>query len=68
MLIPTYAEHRIRGAMLDELGLGLGSRSVRQKASQVKKTILCLEREKGRPAEIEEVTEKLVYPWTNTST
>ena len=56
----TYAEHRIRGAMLDELrALDWVPRSVRQKASQVKKIILCLEREKGKPAEIEEVTEKL---------
>ena len=56
----TYAEHRIRGAMLDELrALDWVPPSVRKKASQVKNAILRLEREKGRPAEIEEVTEML---------
>ena len=56
----TYAEFRIRGAMLDELrALDWVPRSVRQKASQIEKTILQLEREKGRPVEDEEVAKEL---------
>jgi len=56
----TYAEFRIRGAMLDELrALDWVPRSIRQKASQVEKTIRRLEREKGRPVEDEEVALEL---------
>ena len=56
----SYAEFRIRGAMLDELrALDWVPRSVRQKASQIEKTILQLEREKGRPVEDEEVAKAL---------
>jgi RNA polymerase sigma factor FliA len=56
----TYAEFRIRGAMLDELrALDWVPRSARQKANQIEKTILEIERTKGRPAEDEEVAEML---------
>ena len=56
----TYAEFRIRGAMLDELrALDWVPRSVRQKASQIEKTILQLEKERGRPVEDEEVAQEL---------
>ena len=56
----TYAEFRIRGAMLDELrALDWVPRSVRQKATQIEKTILRLEKERGRPVEDEEVAQEL---------
>jgi RNA polymerase sigma factor FliA len=56
----TYAEFRIRGAILDELrSLDWVPRSVRQKATEIERTCLELERKKGRPAEDEEVAEAL---------
>ena len=56
----TYAEFRIKGAMLDELrSLDWVSRSVRQKATQLEKTFHNLEKKKGRPAEDEEVAQEL---------
>jgi len=52
----TYAEFRIRGAMLDELrALDWVPRSLRQKATQIQKTILHLEKKRGRAVEDEEV-------------
>lgn len=68
----TYAEFRIRGAMLDELrALDWVPRSVRQKATQVEQTVLHLEREKGRTVDDEEVASALglsietYYEWMN---
>jgi RNA polymerase sigma factor for flagellar operon FliA len=56
----TYAEYRIKGAMLDELrALDWVPRSVRQKMSRLDKAYSLLEREKGRPVEDEEVAEAL---------
>ena len=56
----TYAEYRIKGAMLDELrALDWVPRSVRQKRSRLDKACALLEKEKGRPAEDEEVAEAL---------
>jgi RNA polymerase sigma factor FliA len=56
----TYAEFRIRGAILDELrALDWVPRSVRQKATEIERTCADLERKKGRPAEDEEVAEAL---------
>lgn len=56
----TYAEFRIKGAMLDELrSLDWASRSVRQKAAQLEKAFQNLEKKKGRPAEDEEVAQEL---------
>jgi RNA polymerase sigma factor for flagellar operon FliA len=56
----TYAEFRIRGAMLDELrGLDWVPRSIRQKANQIEKSVQQLEKTKGRPAEDEEIAEAL---------
>jgi len=56
----TYAEFRIRGAMLDELrALDWVPRSVRQKASQIEKTVSQLEKTRGRPVEDEEVAREL---------
>jgi len=56
----TYAEFRIRGAMLDELrALDWVPRSIRQKASQIEKTIMRLENERGRSVEDEEVAKEL---------
>jgi len=56
----TYAEFRIRGAMLDELrSLDWVPRSIRQKAAQVEKTYLTLERKRGGPVEDEEVAKEL---------
>jgi RNA polymerase sigma factor for flagellar operon FliA len=56
----TYAEFRIKGAMLDELrSLDWVSRSVRQKAAQLEKAFQSLEKKKGRPAEDDEVAQEL---------
>jgi RNA polymerase sigma factor for flagellar operon FliA len=56
----TYAEFRIRGAMLDELrSLDWVPRSVRQKAAHLERTLLHLERKMGRPAEDEEIVQEL---------
>ncbi|HSR10543.1 MAG TPA: sigma-70 family RNA polymerase sigma factor, partial [Thermodesulfobacteriota bacterium] len=52
----TYAEFRIKGAMLDELrSLDWVSRSVRQKAAQLEKAYQTLEKKRGRSVEDEEV-------------
>jgi RNA polymerase sigma factor for flagellar operon FliA len=52
----TYAEFRIKGAMLDELrSLDWIPRSVRKKAHLIEKAYAQLQRSLGRPAEAEEV-------------
>ena len=56
----TYAQFRIRGAILDRLrGMDWVSRSVRQKASLLERTYRQLEGSLGRPAREEEVAEAL---------
>jgi RNA polymerase sigma factor for flagellar operon FliA len=56
----TYAQFRIRGAILDRLrGMDWVSRSVRQKAGVLEKTYRKLEGQLGRPAREEEVAEAL---------
>ncbi len=56
----TYAEFRIRGAMLDELrSMDWIPRSVRKKASELEKTYEKLEKDLGRPAEDEEVAAEM---------
>ena len=56
----TYAEFRIRGAILDELrSLDWVPRSVRKKAAQLEKVCRRLEKELGRPAEDEELAEAM---------
>jgi RNA polymerase sigma factor FliA len=56
----TYAEFRIKGAMLDELrSLDWIPRSVRKKASLIEKAYAKLEKSLGRPAEAEEVADLL---------
>ena len=56
----TYAQFRIRGAILDRLrGMDWVSRSVRQKASVLEKTYRRLEGTLGRPATEEEVAAAL---------
>jgi RNA polymerase sigma factor FliA len=56
----TYAQFRIRGAILDRLrGMDWVSRSVRQKATLLEKTYRQLEGTLGRPAREEEVAEAL---------
>lgn len=52
----TYAEFRIRGAMIDELrSMDWVPRSLRQKASQIERTIQQLEKRNGRSVEDEEI-------------
>jgi RNA polymerase sigma factor for flagellar operon FliA len=59
----TYAEFRIRGAMLDELrNLDWVPRSVRQKESALERAYEVLERSLGRAAHDEEVAEMLSIP------
>ncbi|NUM88973.1 MAG: FliA/WhiG family RNA polymerase sigma factor [Bdellovibrionales bacterium] len=54
----TYAEFRIRGAMLDELrAQDWVPRSVREKAKQLERVYAKIEQEKGRPATDPEVCE-----------
>lgn len=56
----TYAEFRIKGAILDELRhLDWVPRSIRKKSSQLEKAYTKLLIELGRPAEAEEVAEAL---------
>ncbi len=56
----TYAEFRIRGAILDELrAQDWVPRSIREKAKLVEKTYTKLERELGRPASDEEMCREL---------
>lgn len=56
----TYAEFRIRGAMLDELrAQDWVPRSVREKAKQLERVYGRIEQEKGRPATDEEVRSEL---------
>lgn len=56
----TYAEIRIKGAMLDELrSLDWVSRSVRQKATKIEKTYQILEKQNGRAVEDEEVAQAM---------
>jgi len=60
ILFKTYAEFRIKGAMLDELrSLDWVPRSVRKKASQLEKAYQKLEIQLGRPASDEEVAASL---------
>lgn len=56
----TYAEFRIKGAMLDELrALDWVPRSVRRKITKLEKTYSALEKKLGRPANDEEIAEEL---------
>lgn len=56
----TYAEFRIRGAILDELrSQDWVPRSVREKSKQVEKAYQKLEKEFGRPATDEEMCQEL---------
>lgn len=56
----TYAEFRIRGAMLDELrSLDWVPRSTRKKIHDMEKAILAVEAKKNRPAEDAEIAEQM---------
>ena len=56
----TYAEFRVRGAILDELrSMDWVPRSVRQKASNVDSVIQKLQAKLGRPPEDEEVAKEM---------
>lgn len=56
----TYAEFRIRGAILDELrAQDWVPRSVREKGKMLERAFAKIEQEKGRPATDEEVCEEL---------
>lgn len=56
----TYAEFRIRGAMLDELrSLDWVPRSVRRKIADIERAYSALQKELGRPADDEEVAAKM---------
>ncbi len=60
VMLKTYAEFRIRGAMLDELrARDWVPRTVRQKATRLSRAYAKLEQELGRPAEDEEVAKEL---------
>ena len=56
----TYAEFRIKGAMLDELrALDWVPRSVRRKVTELENSFVELEKKLGRPANDEEVAENM---------
>jgi RNA polymerase sigma factor for flagellar operon FliA len=58
--LKTYAEFRIKGAMLDELrAFDPASRSLKEKSNGIKKTFMELERELQRTPEDEEVAARL---------
>lgn len=60
IMFKTYAEFRIKGAMLDELrSLDWVPRSIRKKSTQLEKTYQALEAELGRQATDEEVARAL---------
>jgi len=59
-LFKTYAEFRIRGAMLDEIrSMDWVPRSVKEKAGLLYKTVSSLEKKLGRPPSEEEIAEEL---------
>lgn len=59
-MFKTYAEIRIRGAILDELrALDWVPRSVRQKATEISSAYATVEQREGRPADDEEVAEEM---------
>jgi RNA polymerase sigma factor for flagellar operon FliA len=59
-MFKTYAEFRIRGAMLDEIrAMDWVPRSIREKASKLRGTYQALEQIHGRPATEEEVAAEL---------
>jgi len=59
-LFKTYAEFRIRGAMLDEIrAMDWVPRSIREKAAKLRSTYQELEQRHGRPASEEEVAAAL---------
>ncbi len=56
----TFAEFRIRGAMLDELRtMDWVPRSVKEKAARLEKALVSLESRLGRPPEDEEIAKEL---------
>lgn len=59
----TYAEIRIRGAMLDSLrALDLASRGLREKAHKIEEACWLIEQEKGRSAADEEIAQAMGIP------
>ncbi len=59
-MFKTYAEIRIRGAILDELrSMDWVPRSVRQKSVEIASVYAAVEQREGRPAEDEEVAKEL---------
>src|SRR3990172_11701260 len=59
-LFKTYAEFRIRGAMLDEIrAMDWIPRSVKEKAGLLKRTLTGLEKKLGRPPTEEEIAKAL---------
>lgn len=59
----TYAENRIRGAMLDELRrLDWFPRSLRQRVRQLDEAVWQLEHETGRPPTVEEIQARTGLP------
>lgn len=54
----TYASIRVRGAIMDELrSMDWMTRSMRDKSNQIEKAYAAIEKETGRPADVDEVAE-----------
>jgi len=65
----TYAGHKIRGAILDELrAMDWVPRSVRQKARELQRVFAKLENELGRMPYDDEYASRLTSPSRNTKT
>jgi RNA polymerase sigma factor for flagellar operon FliA len=64
--IKTYAEYRIKGAILDELrSKDWYTRSMRKKVQELESAVRAVELRNERPAEDEEVAEELGIPLAN---
>jgi RNA polymerase sigma factor FliA len=64
--IKTYAEYRIKGAILDELrSMDWYSRSMRKKIQDISKAVQAVEAREGRPAEDKEIAAELSVPLEN---
>lgn len=61
--LKTYAQYRIKGAILDELrSMDTYSRSMRKKIQDITSATKKIEDEKGRPADADEICEALGVP------
>ena len=64
--LKTYAQYRIKGAILDELrSMDWYSRSMRKKIQGIEKAVHMVESREGRPAQDIEIAEEMAQPLDN---